>query len=128
MAVSIKDQLREVLSEMGVATRDDVKTIVRETITEMDIPNRKQAKKIVEDVFHEQITEYHSDMIMPELSKLEQKDNKIIDFLKILKDTTDRLKTNISFIKSDIRDLKAELSLTVSRREFEKFKAQVLRN
>ena len=108
-AKSTKDELRELFLEMEIATKSDI-------------------REIVEDVFHEQITEYHNDMVMPEINKLKDKNDIIISALKKLKETVDELKARISFIKSEIRNLKSDLAVTVTRKEFEKFKSQILRN
>jgi uncharacterized coiled-coil DUF342 family protein len=121
-AKSTKDELRELLLEMGMATKKD-------------IPTKKDIREIVEDVFHEQITEYHNDMAMPEINNLKQeikqlndRNELIISAIKTLKDAIDNIKTSISRLKSEIRNLKADLADTISRKEFDKFKSQILRN
>jgi len=137
---SLRNELKQALWELGVATKGDIptkkdiKNIVLNTLktqnvaTRNDIPSERNIKEIVGDVFHEQITQYHNDMVIPEINKLQQKDDAIIDALKILKDAVDELKGVMSHLKSEIRNLKVDLTFLVTRKEFEKFKSQVLRN
>jgi hypothetical protein len=135
---SIKDQLREVLIEMDVATKKDIKSSmiemdvatkadIKDTMVEMDVatkkdvPTQKDIKKVVEDVFHEQISQYHTDMVKPEISLLHK-------LVKQIAEKMDELKADVSHINSEIKNLKSDLSVTITRKEFERFKTQILRN
>lgn len=53
-----RSDLVAALKEAGVATQNDLKEL------------RKQVKKDVEEIVHNQLTEFHHEMVKPELDKI----------------------------------------------------------
>jgi DNA-binding transcriptional MerR regulator len=81
-------------------------------------------KQDVEDIVHTQLTEFHAEMIKPEIEQLRMETT--TQFQKLDKRMT-QLETHISHVRDDIQGLKAELSDTPSRAEFEELKRKVNR-
>ncbi len=94
-------------SENNVATRGDVREIVNEVVVDA-------SGKILEGV---------QKMFDEQDRKNEQKFATKED----LNNVKTEIKTDIRFLKEDVEGLKADLSATVSREEFEKVKGRVTR-
>ena len=82
------------------------------TLTPKDLSS---IKKVVGDVFHEQISEYHANMVKPEFEKIDQRFEKIDQRF-------DRLEAQV---KDEINGLKGEFSQQVSKKEFNQLKSKV---
>ncbi len=83
-------------------------------------------KQDVEDIVHNQLTEFHANMTLPEISKLrnEMQDGfkqTAIGFKQVNK-RLDKLESGVSFIKDDVKNLKLD---TPTRHEFEDLKHRV---
>ena len=94
-----------------------------------DLPTKKDVRSIVSDEVHEQMSEFHAKMTMPALKDLENRlqfrftkvDKRFASIDKRLA----KLEVGQAHIGDQINGLKADLSDTPSRREFEQLKARV---
>lgn len=82
------------------------------TLTKIDL---LAIGKVVDDKLHENLTNYHADMIQPQFDKI----NKEIVLIK------NELKATRNELKDEIKGLKGEFSQQVSKIEFNKFKTKV---
>ncbi len=87
-----------------------------------DFPTKNDVKKIVDDSIHHQLSEFHVGMIKPELKGLEKRLNSRLDKVDAGINT---LEVGQSYLKDQINGLKADLSDTPSRRQFEQLTARV---
>ena len=94
-----KSDLVSALKEAGIATKEDVR-----------------------DIVHEELTEFHASMTAPKLEEL-RGDMKI--GFRHVKSRLDKLELETRHVKDEIKGLKADLSNTPSREQFEKLKAKV---
>jgi hypothetical protein len=78
------------------------------SLTKSDLQN---IKKAVGDELHEQLSNYHADMVKPEFDKINQR--------------LDGHDNHYKWLKDDISGLKADLSDQVSNKEFSKLKSKV---
>ncbi len=102
-----KNDVKEIVKTQtsGFATKNDVKEIVKQGVMSF------ATKKDVEDIVFNELSEFHANITKPELDKLNTK--------------IDDVSLNISFIKDDIRGITADLSTTVSKREFNDLKRKM---
>jgi len=89
------------------------------TLTPKDLSS---IKKVVGDVFHEQISEYHANMVKPEFEKIDQRFEKIDQRFEKIDQRFDRLEAQV---KDEINGLKGEFSQQVSKKEFNQLKSKV---
>ena len=75
-------------------------------------------KKDVEDIVFNQLSEFHTNMIKPDINILEGKMGKLEIGLQ-------EVKVEMSFLKDEVKGLKADLSTTVSKKEFGQFKRRI---
>ena len=95
-------------------TKDDAKNFASKD----DLKNfatKDEIKKIIKDEFHESFSEHYDGMIKPEFEKIDKRFNS----LEI------KVDNHYRWLKDDINGLKADLSNTVSKREFHQLKARV---
>lgn len=79
-------------------------------------------KQDVEDIVHQQLSEFHANMTVPEINQLRDEVRQAIGQVN---SRLNSLKGGQSHLKDEIKGLLAELSTTPSRAQFEKLKARV---
>jgi outer membrane murein-binding lipoprotein Lpp len=94
-----KSELIAVLKEIGVATKSDVA-----------------------DIVHTQLTEYHANMIKPDIDELKTDVRELKADIQQLKQGQERLETGQKHLREDV---KASLSDTPSRQEIDDLKVRV---
>jgi len=103
--------LAQYLRGEGFVTKDDLGGALAREIKASGLATKKD----IDDIFHENISEFYVGKIVPEFDKLRGEMNTRFD----------KVDTEITFIKRDISDIKADLSLTPSREEFTELKAKL---
>lgn len=93
-------------------TKQDLVSVLK------NLPNKKEVKQIVKDEVFNQLSEFHTNMIKPDINVLEGKMGKLEIGLQ-------EVKVEISFLKDEVKGLKADLSTTVSKKEFGQFKRKI---
>lgn len=96
-----------------------------------DLPTKRDVRQIVKDEVHEQMSEFHAEITRPGIEKLRKEVkigfNKVDSRFTKLDSKLAKQKVEISAIRDDIKGLKADLSDTPSRKQFEKLKRKVNR-
>ena len=102
---------------------------IKPTLNQADIallkkifPTKVEVRKIVSDEVHNQLTNYHADMVQPEFDKIDKRFEKVDERFDNLENN---VKNNHGWLKDEINGLKSDLSTTVSKKEFGKLKAKV---
>lgn len=117
-----KSSLMAALKEAGVATRDAVREIVGREISAREIATKDDVREIVgqglssgelatKDDLYEVLAEFHRGEVQPELAKIRA--------------SIEEVRVSLSWVKDEVNGLKAELSDTPSRKEFENLKREV---
>jgi len=109
-----KSDLIAALKAAGVATKDDVRQIVGEEIASRGFATT--------DDIHNQLTEFFAGMIVPAFENLRKEMNARFEQID---HRLGKLETGQAHLKDQIEGLKADLSDTPSRKEFNELKAQV---
>ena len=109
---------------------------IKPTLNQADIallkkifPTKVEVRKIVSDEVHNQLTNYHADMVQPEFDKIDKRFEKVDERFEKVDERFDNLENNVKnnhgWLKDEINGLKSDLSTTVSKKEFGKLKAKV---
>ncbi len=107
------------LKEAGFATKDDLAGFA----TKGDLKElREQVRQDIADAIHEQLTNYHAAMVAPEFEKLRAETR---TGFSSLNERLERVEADVVWIKNDVEGLKADLSTTVEKKEFEELRRTV---
>jgi hypothetical protein len=115
-----KSDVVAALKTVGVATKEDVRQIVGEEIRTRGLATKGQ----VEDSVHHQLTEFHADMTLPQIQGFRQA---MEEGFGELGGKINQLAAEVSYLKDEVRGLKAEFAATPSRRDLEELKHKVER-
>jgi uncharacterized coiled-coil DUF342 family protein len=83
-------------------------------------------KPLTKDDLLESLAEFYSGQIKPDLDNLEKRlKNKLGGKIDSLEVKVEEVRNDVKWIKDDIKGIKADLSLTVSKKDFNKLKSRV---
>ncbi len=131
VGVATKDDVREIVGEeivsRGVATKDDVREIVGEEIVSRGLATESGVQRIVAREISSRKVATKGDV----QEMIEQATDAVLEGVNRMflgqNERLAKIEADVSFIKQDVRGLKADLSNTVSRREFDVLKRKVNR-
>lgn len=87
-----------------------------------NLPTKKDVKKILKDEIFVQLSEFHANLIKPDIETLKTETREgFAGVNKRLKD----VELEVSYLKDGVQGLKADLSTTVSKKEFGQFKRKM---
>lgn len=112
----LNEAVEAILSRMNqmlgdVARKDDLKDFA--------------TKADVENIVHDQLTQYHADMVAPEIERLGKDIRSLQGGITELNDNMQNVKNDVRWMKDDVEGIKAEISTTPNRHEFESLRARV---
>ena len=99
-------------------TKSDLLSVLKEA----GIPTEERLVELVDETVHNRMTEFYAGMIKPEQDNMRKE---IVSRLEAIDTKLAELQVEVRGVKDDTRGINAELSLTVSRKDFDELRTRV---